>query len=220
MILHIANKNYSSWSLRPWVLLTALEIPFEEHFHWFDDPFEGFSPTAQVPCLVDGDITVWDSLGIAEYVAESFPRVWPEDRAARAFARSAAAEMHSAFSALRTQCSMNCGVRIELHAITDALAKDVARLDSLWSEGLERFGGPFLAGSQFTAVDAFFAPVAFRMQTYGLTLSAPCLAYAERLRALPAMEAWYAAGLAETKRDVKHDVEFPKWGVIVEDLRR
>src|SRR5476651_1882277 len=128
--LHIGNKNYSSWSLRPWVLLTALDIPFTEHQHYFDwqggnERFRDFSPTALVPCLVDGQdtrkITVWDSLAIAEYVAEDYPKVWPRDRAARAFARSAAAEMHSGFSALRTQCSMNVGLRVKMFDTSPAL---------------------------------------------------------------------------------------------------
>ena len=222
--LYIANKNYSSWSLRPWVLLRTLEIGFEERFVPFLQgssyaEFRKFSPTGLVPCLVDGDLTVWDSLAITEYVGEDHPQVWPADRAARAWARSATAEMHSGFSALRNICGMNIGVRVRLHDQSPALKADLARLDELWTEGLEKFGGPFLAGDKFTAVDAFFCPVAFRLQTYGLELSEAALVYAERLRALPAMREWYEAGLAETIRDEPHDAEIPQVGVLIEDLR-
>lgn len=222
--LYIANKNYSSWSLRPWVLLKALDIPFEEIFVPFlegetYEAFRKFSPTGLVPCLVDGDHTVWDSLAITEYAAEDYPRVWPAGRAARAWARSASAEMHSGFSALRNTCGMNIGVRVKLHEITPALAKDIARIDELWTEGLSRFGGPFLAGQSFTAVDAFFCPVAFRIQTYGLEMSETAMTYARRLRALPAMQDWYEAGLAETIRDLPHDAEIPNVGTLIEDLR-
>lgn len=219
--LHIANKNYSSWSLRPWVLLTALDIDFVESLHRFGGPtpFSSFSPSSTVPCLVDGGTRVWDSLAIAEYVAETHPQVWPADRAARAWARSAASEMHSGFFALREQCSMSCGIRVRLHRVDAALAKDLARLDALWVEGLSRFGGPFLAGPTFTAADAFYAPVAFRIQTYGLELSEPAMAYAERMGQLPAMVDWYQAGIAETWRDAGHDPLVARWGEVVQDLR-
>lgn len=222
--LYIANKNYSSWSLRPWVLLKALGIDFDERFVPFlkgssYEEFRKFSPTGLVPCLVDGDLTVWDSLAITEYVAEDHPQIWPADRAARAWARSAAAEMHSGFSALRTICGMNVGVRVRMHEISPALQANLDRIDELWSQGLSRFGGPFLAGETFTAVDAFFCPVAFRIQTYDLKLSDDALAYAERLRAQPTMQEWYEAGLAETIRDEPHDAEIALAGTLVEDLR-
>ena len=222
--LYIANKNYSSWSLRPWVLLKTLDIPFEERFVPFLEgatyaEFRKFSPTGLVPCLVDGELTVWDSLAITEYVAEDHSRVWPTDRGARAWARSATSEMHSGFSALRTICGMNIGVRVRLHEESAALKANLARLDELWSEGLDRFGGPFLAGETFTAVDAFFCPVAFRIQTYGLKLGDKATAYAQRLLDLPAMRQWYADGIAETIRDLPHDAEIPDIGVMLEDLR-
>lgn len=222
--LYIANKNYSSWSLRPWVLLEALGIDFEERFVPFlqgssYQAFRTFSPSGLVPCLVDDTVTVWDSLAIAEYVAEDHPQVWPADRAARAWARSATAEMHSGFSTLRNVCGMNIGVRVKLHEVSDKLQRDLDRIDELWTEGLSQFGGPFLAGSEFTAVDAFFCPVAFRMMTYDLKLSDTAMAYAERLRQLPAMRAWYEAGVAETIRDIPHDAEIPGVGTLVEDLR-
>ena len=222
--LYIANKNYSSWSLRPWVLLKALDIAFEERFVPFLDAgsyetFRKFSPTGLVPCLVDGSLTVWDSLAIVEYVAEDHPQVWPADRAARAWARSASAEMHSGFSALRNICGMNIGVRVKLHETTPALAQNIARLEELWTEGLSRFGGPFLAGDSFTAADAFFCPVAFRIQTYGLDLGETARAYAQRLLGLPAMQDWYEAGVAETIRDKPHDAEIADVGMLIEDLR-
>lgn len=218
--LYIANKNYSSWSLRPWVLLRELGIPFEEKIMPFHGPaFTTFSPSGKVPCLVDGDITVWDSLAITEYLAESHPGVWPADKAARAFARCAAAEMHSGFTALRTQCGMNCGIRVNLHRIDEALQRDLARLNALWNHGLQRFGGPFLAGRDFSATDAFYAPVAFRIQTYAPPLDEAANAYAQRLLALPSMLDWYRAALAETWRDAGHDGEVAEWGTITEDLR-
>jgi glutathione S-transferase len=221
MQLVIANKNYSSWSLRPWLLMKELGIPFEERIYQFGGPtqFTTFSPTGRVPCLVDGTTTVWDSLAIIEYLAETNPAVWPSDRVARAFARSAAAEMHSGFSALRNTCSMNCGVRVRLREVTPALTADLARMEALWADGFARFGGPFLAGAAFTAADAFFAPVAFRIMTYDLAMGAEALAYAQRIRELPSMRAWYAAGLAETWRDEPHEAEIRGYGDVVEDLR-
>jgi glutathione S-transferase len=222
--LHIANKNYSSWSLRPWALLKARGIPFREQLHRFKPggnyaEVRGFSPTGKVPCLVDGDTVVWDSLAIAEYVAERHPGAWPADPAARAFGRSAAAEMHSGFQALRNECSMSIGHRVQLRSPSAALGADVARLDALWSEGLRRFGGPFLVGAEFTAADAFFAPVAFRAQTYGLQFSTAASAYLARLLAHPALQDWQRAAVAEDFRDVGHDEEIAAAGVITADLR-
>jgi glutathione S-transferase len=218
--LFIANKNYSSWSLRPWVLMKECEIPFEERiFEFGQEDFHQFSPTAKVPCLHHLGESIWDSLGITEYLAERHPRVWPADPKARAFARCAAAEMHSGFAVLRNICSMSCGVRVKLVETPKPLARDFARLAELWTQGLSRFGGPFLAGDHFTAVDAFFAPVAFRQQTYGFSLGHAADAYAGRLRALPSMQAWYASALAETWRDPPHDAECLEHGVLLEDLR-
>lgn len=222
--LYIANKNYSSWSLRPWVLMRQLGLPFEEKLRPFGDgaglAFGDVSPSGRFPCLVDGDTVVWDSLAITEYLAEDHPQVWPADRTARAFARSAAAEMHSSFSHLRNICGMNVGIRVELADIPAGLAADIARLDALWSDGLARFGGPFLAGDQFTAVDAFFCPVAFRVQIYDLQLSPPAADYARRLLALPAMRDWYEAALTETWRKDLYEREALAAGRIVADYRR
>jgi glutathione S-transferase len=223
-VLYIANRNYSSWSLRPWVLMRALAIPFEERLVPFEasdrpSPFAAFSPTGKVPCLHDGDVVVWDSLAIVERLAERRPDVWPIDAAARAWARSAAAEMHSGFPALRAVCSMNCGVRVRLHEVPPALARDCARLDALWADGLDRFGGPFLAGGLFTAVDAFFAPVAFRAQTYSPPLAPRSAGYVARLLALASMRAWYEAALAERWRDPEHEADLARSGTVTEDLR-
>jgi len=223
--LLIANKHYSSWSLRPWVLLRTLDIPFREQLVPFaargePNPFLGFSPTAKVPCLRDGDTVVWDSLAITEFLAEREPRVRPADALARAWARCAAAEMHAGFGTLRDICTMNCGVRVRVDPMPPALLHDVARIDALWCEGLDRFGGQFLAGGTFTAADAFFAPVAFRVQFYALPLSTPARAYADRLLAMPAMQDWYAAALVEPWREADHEDEAHRAGVWLADLRR
>jgi glutathione S-transferase len=222
--LFITNKNYSSWSLRPWVLMRQLELPFRERLVplpdgscW--DTFRAFSPSGRVPCLHDGDTVVWDTLGITEYLAERHDGVWPAGPKARAWARCAAAEMHAGFGTLRERCTMSCGLRIRLRDVPPALARDLARLGELWNEGLARFGGPFLAGERFTAVDAFFAPVAFRVQTYGLALDDTSAAYAARLLALPAMRSWYTDALAETWREPEHEAEAEVAGTWLEDLR-
>ena len=221
--LHIANKNYSSWSLRPWVLLKELGIPFDEQFHRFTATdgrsFTSFSPTGKVPLLVDGETHVWDSLAITEYIAEQHPEVWPADRAARAWARSAAAEMHSGFSALRNICGMNVGIRVNLNEVSDALHHDLVRMEELWADGLARFGGPFLAGEHFTAADAFFCPVAFRVQTYNLHMGEKARAYAFRLLTLDSMLAWSRAALLEDFRDASHEDEVLAHGTIVSDHR-
>jgi glutathione S-transferase len=222
--LHIANKNYSSWSLRPWVLMRALKIPFKEVIHPFSDSgnwdeFRRFSPTATVPCLVDGEQIVWDSLAITEYLAEAYPNVWPQQKAARSWARCASAEMHSGYSALRNECSMSCGQRISLHKASPALEKDLARIDELWCEGLQKFGGPFLAGAEFTAADAFFAPVVFRMESYQLALSEHAQGYQALMLDLPAMREWYQAAIEETWRDTPHERDVANIGSIVADYR-
>jgi len=222
--LYIGNKNYSSWSLRPWVLMRELGIPFRETLVPFGgaanpDAFRAFSPTGKVPALVDASITTWDSLAISEYVGERHTGVWPAEAAARAWARSAAAEMHSGFFALRSACTMNCGLRIRLKAVDVPLQKDLTRLEQLWADGLARFGGPFLTGAQFCAADAFFAPVAFRIQTYEPPLDAGARRYAALLLGLPAMQEWYAAALRETWRDAEHEDEARSAGTLIADLR-
>lgn len=223
--LIIGNKNYSSWSLRPWLALRMADVPFEEELqpfvdHGSHDKFRAFSPTGRVPLLVDGETSVWDSLAIVEYVAETHPGLWPTDRAARAYARSVAAEMHSGFSELRNVCTMNCGLRVQLQQRSPALERELGRIAEIWSTGIERFGGPFLAGPRFTAADAFYAPVALRLQTYGISLGAVPDAYAARLLALPPMVEWYQEGIAETWREPDHEAEVLAAGTIISDLRR
>ncbi len=222
--LYIANKNYSSWSLRPWILMRELEIPFNEHVVPFEQEgnwksFRTFSPTGLVPSLHDLGIVVWDSLGIIEYLAERHDSVWPVAPSAQAWARCASAEMHSGFGTLRAQCSINCGIRVRLNEISPALQRDIDRISELWNEGLTRFEGPFLAGETFTAVDAFFAPVAFRIQTYGLILDEVPASYAKRLLALPSMQSWYNDALAEPWREPGHEAEAKQAGTLFEDLR-
>lgn len=222
--LHIGNKNYSSWSLRPWVLMKVIGIPFEEKLHRFvGDPFArsfpDLSPSGKVPYLVDGDLGVWESIAIAEYLAERHHDVWPDDSRTRAWARSAAAEMHGGFSDIRNLCSMNVGIRVKLHRVTPGLHDNLTRLEALWRDGFNRFGGPFLAGATFTAVDAFFCPVAFRFQTYDAPIGADSRAYVDRLLALPAMREWESAALAEDFRDLPHDADCAAAGTITEDRR-
>ena len=210
--LYIGNKNYSSWSMRPWVLLKQAGIPFEEVLVRFDS-FETdsefkrvigpVSPTGKVPVLVDGDLVVWDTLAIAEYVAETWPdkQLWPADPKARARARSVCAEMHSGFTALRSHCPMN--IEADL-ADTGALIwrdqpgvrADVQRLVDMWSALLQEHGGPLLFG-QFSVADAYFAPVCMRLHTYALPVPAPIKAYVDRVRALPGVQAWIAEALGE-----------------------
>jgi glutathione S-transferase len=223
-ILYIANKNYSSWSLRPWVLLTQLGIGFEEILMPFEGAvntkeFSKFSPNGKVPCLHHGQRIVWDSLAICEYLADHHTGVWPEDEETRAWARCACAEMHSGFGALRTVCGMTIGVRVKLFEQSAALTADISRIDHLWNEGLSKFGGPFLAGDTFTAVDAFYAPVVFRYRSFELPLSARAAAYRDRILSLDAMTQWEAAALAETWRDTDHEEEMLRHGEVVADYR-
>jgi len=210
--LYTGNKNYSSWSMRPWVLLKQAGIPFESitvHFDGFgpDSSFKKsiskVSPAGRVPVLVDGELAIWDTLAIAEYVAEQHPdkQLWPADRAGRARARSICAEMHSGFAALRNHCPMN--IEASLPVIGQLVWRDqpdvranVARIVAMWSELLDQHGGPLLFGA-FSIPDAYFAPVCMRITTYGLPVPAPINAYIDRVRALPGVKAWIDEALAE-----------------------
>ncbi|MGR3808436.1 glutathione S-transferase [Pasteurella testudinis DSM 23072] len=206
--LFIANKTNSSWSLRPWILLTQLGIPFEEVQLYFQPDkqlqkidFLQASPISKVPALHHNNMVIWDSLAIVEYIAEDYPQVWASDKAARAWSRCASAEMHSSFVALRTQCSMNTQKFTPLSTPDTALLTELQRIDQLWTDGLQRFKGEFLAANQFTAVDAFFAPVVIRLIHYGLMdyLSPAANAYAKRIYQLPSMQKWLK--LAELEKD-------------------
>lgn len=213
MQLWIGNKNYSSWSLRPWILLVEAGIPFEEKRLRLsteaDSDFKrtllAMAPTGRVPLLVDDEGTaVWDSLAIAETLAERFPQkeLWPADAKARARARSVTCEMHSGFAALRNAFGMNIEARLPevgaklLHEDVAATA-DVARVDALFAESLEASGGPYLFGARFTIADAFYAPVCTRVRTYDLPLSEPSMAYVQRVLTLPSFLAWERDALAE-----------------------
>ena len=222
--LYIANKNYSSWSLRPWVLMQELGIDFEEILIPFSagsswEEFRKFSPSGTVPVLVDGETHIWDSFAIIEYLAENYAGVWPENKQARAWARCASAEMHSGFFALRNQCSMTVGQRVELRQVTPELKKDIQRIDELWSEGLNRFGNQFLASEHFTAVDAFYAPVAYRIRSFLLKLSNTSMEYADRLIHLSSMKKWEDAALKEIWREQSHEEEIKTAGKILQDFR-
>ncbi|WP_343528669.1 glutathione S-transferase family protein [Sphingomonas sp.] len=219
-----ANRNYSSWSLRPWLLMKALGIDFTDRIEPFGavenyEAFRAFSPTGQVPVLLDGERVVWDSLGIALYLAERHPGIWPDDEAARAWAMSAVAEMHGGFGALRGERTMNVGARVDARPPSPRLERDVARLAELWGEGLSRFGGPWLAGPDFSAVDAFYAPVAFRVRTYGIDVGAMGARWVETILAHPAVRNWEEQALAETWREDGHEAELRECGSVREDFR-
>jgi glutathione S-transferase len=205
MRLVIANKNYSSWSLRPWLLLKQLGIPFEEELISFNAPdfaarVRRVNPAGRVPVLVDGELSIWDSLAIVEYAAELKPEagVWPKDRAARARARSLCAEMHSGFAAMREVLGMNCSARFPTPLLPNACRRDVERMLEMWRDTRRQFGagGPFLFGA-FCAADAFFAPVTRRFVTYGIELPPDAKKYVEAIESLPAMQAWLAAAKDE-----------------------
>jgi glutathione S-transferase len=217
--LVIANKNYSSWSMRPWVLMRQAGIPFKEVMLPFDDfepasPFKqgvlALSPAGKVPVLVDGGQAVWDSLAIAETLAERFAdkQLWPADPAARARARSICAEMHAGFTGLRMHCPMNIEAALpEIGALVwrdkPGVRTDVARIQAMWEELLAQHGGPMLFGN-FSIADAYYAPVCMRLRSYALPVSHAVQAYIDRITALPAVAEWIAGALAE-KRFVVED---------------
>ena len=212
MQLYIGNKNYSSWSLRPWLVMTHTGIPFEEVPLRFDDfaadsafrrEVARVNPAGKVPVLVDGDLSVWDTLAIAEYLNERFPdkQLWPRDVKQRALARSVCAEMHSGFQALRGAFPMNIEASLpevgrRVLAENAEAKANLDRIVQLWTDALARSGGPFLFG-EFSIADGFFAPVVSRIKTHALPVPEQAAAYCQRIQALPAMQAWTAAALAE-----------------------
>lgn len=219
-----ANRNYSSWSLRPWLLMKGLGLTFEDELQPFTKPsnyeeFRSFSPTGQVPVLLHEGRTIHDSLGITLYLADRHDGVWPKDPDARAWAQCAVVEMHSGFSALRNDCTMNVGVRVKPKPMSDALKANVARIAELFAEGLSRFGGPFLAGATFTAADSFFAPVAFRVRTYGLDVGTAGQAWVDHILLHPAMLQWESEALAESWREAGHEAELRAAGQVIADYR-
>ena len=219
MTLHltIGNKNYSSWSFRPWLALKVADIPFEETVIPIYEPgskekFLERSPAGKVPILQDGIIAVWESLAILEYLAEKFPdaALWPQDAAARAHARAIASEMHAGFMPLRRQCPMNMWRPVKKLELNVETAANVARIDAMWSNCRARFGGdgPFLFG-HFSAADAMYAPVVSRFHTYGIEVSAGPSAYMQAMMALPAWQEWYAAALKEEWVLKEDEVDWP-----------
>src|SRR6202049_4935701 len=205
--LVIGNKNYSSWSMRPWLALRANNIAFDEvliPLYTGDADKKrilSFTPSGKVPALIDGDVTIWDSLAIIEYLAERFPEIqlWPEDRARRAHARSISAEMHSGFAALRNECGMNLHRPVRAITLSADARANIARIQQIWIECRELYGkfGPFLFGS-FGGADAMFAPVVHRFRTYALEVESDAQAYMDAMMSLPAFQEWTRAGLAET----------------------
>ena len=208
LTLIIGNKNYSSWSLRPWLVLKHAGIPFREHYlpirsaDW-QAQIHSLSPSGKVPVLMDGDVRVWDSLAICEYLAERFPdkRLWPTASAARAEARAVSAEMHSGFQALRQNMFMNIRRRMPTHGRTPDVLADIERIVAIWNDCRARHhhGGPFLFGA-FSIADAMYAPVALRFETYVVNITGVASDYARSLLALPAMREWIAAAHAEKEQ--------------------
>ncbi|WP_429499091.1 glutathione S-transferase family protein [Robbsia andropogonis] len=206
MQLVIANKNYSSWSMRPWVLMTHFDLPFQETLVMLAKPdtveiIRRYSPSGRLPCLIDGRVTVWDSLAICETLAERFPEktLWPTDPVARARARSISAEMHAGFAALRNNMPMNIRARASadrLQRLDADTHADIGRIDAIWSEALAHSGGPFLFG-EFSIADAMYVAVVMRFQTYGPVLSRAAADYMARVIALPAVQSWIAAAEQE-----------------------
>jgi len=207
LTLVIGNKNYSSWSMRPWVALRAVGVAFDEvliPLYTGDADKQKilrYTRSGKVPVLVDGDVTVWDSLAIIEYAAERFPgaQLWPAERAARAHARAVSAEMHSSFAALRRECGMNLRRPVRAKALSPEAASDIARIEEMWTDCRARYGrlGLYLFGP-FTAADAMYAPVIHRLRTYAIPVSPTVQSYMATMQALPAFRQWTEEGLAET----------------------
>src|ERR1700726_449787 len=205
--LVIGNKNYSSWSMRPWLALRASNIAFDEVFIPLytgaadKQRILSFTHSGKVPALIDGDVTIWDSLAIIEYAAEKFPEanLWPKDRARRAHARSISAEMHAGFAALRNECGMNLHRPVGTIALSEQARADIARVEQIWTECRQRHGqaGPFLFGA-FGGADAMFAPVVHRFRTYAIEVTPEARHYMDAMMSLPAFREWTKAGLAET----------------------
>lgn len=198
MKLLIGNRNYSSWSLRPWLVLRHFDLPFEDEVlmlsgEGWRETLAARSPTGKVPVLIDGDLAIPETLAIIEYLADKFPekQIWPADQRDRALARAAASEMHASFTALRSNAPMNLRASHPGKVDADLVRKDLHRIEQLWGDFLSRSGGPFLFGS-FSAADAMFAPVATRIRTYALPISDTAAGYVEAIYSLPAFQDWLA----------------------------
>ncbi|MEL6938163.1 MAG: glutathione S-transferase family protein [Cyanobacteria bacterium J06598_1] len=204
MKLVIGNKNYSSWSLRAWLLLASFDLEFEEQLESLRQPglqarLGQYSPTARVPVLIDGEVVVWDTLAIDEYVSEQYlaGKGWPADVARRAKARAICAEMHAGFMGLRSELPMNCRALRTVHP-SDTAKKDIARVDDIWTSCINEYGGPYLFGD-FSIADCFYAPVVLRFRTYDVALSAAAAQYQETMLKHAALNKWVEAGKAETE---------------------
>ena len=202
--LYIGNKNYSSWSLRGWLVMKLAGAPFREELVQLkgvgpNPAHHGYSPSGYVPVLHDGDTIVWDTLAIAEYLAERHPGMWPADAKTRAWARSITAEMHSGFATLRNDMTMCIRERVDVRPWSDALVANIERVERIWTQSRQRFGSDddFLCGP-FSIADCFYAPVAFRFQTYGVAPKGEALTYWKALLAHPFVREWEKAALAET----------------------
>jgi glutathione S-transferase len=208
----VGNKKYSSWSLRPWLVLKHTGVPFEETVVALDMPdtaqnIRKLSPSGRVPALIDGEVTVWDSLAVCEYLNEKLPekRLWPKDSAARARARSVAAEMHSGFVNLRNDCSMKIVQQYPPKKLRPETQADVDRIVEIWEDCLKRSGGPYLFGKELCIADAFYAPVVSRFRTYSIPVSGAAKAYCDAIWAWPALQAWVADAEKETLRAKLHE---------------
>jgi len=206
MHLVIANKLYSSWSMRPWLIMRAVGLDFEETvipLRQSDTAkrITQYSPSGKVPVLIDGDVKVWESLAIISYLADKYPDkpIWPDGMVARAYAKSIAMEMHGGFMHLRQTCPMNLGKRFATPLMTDDLTANIARIEDIWRQSRARFGsdGPYLFGARFTAADAMFAPVATRLDSYSIDVAADTRAYIDAIYANPHFDAWRKAAFQE-----------------------
>ena len=217
LTLVIGNKNISSWTMRPWVAAVAFNIPFTEVRLLLDQPdtatnIANYSQAGRVPVLLAGEMTIWDSLAICEYLAEQFPdkHLWPQDVAARAMARAITAEMHSGFAALRNDMSMNIQARLPGRGRTPGAQADIGRICEIWEECLARFGHRDFLFGDFSIADAFYAPVVTRFKTYGVALAPALQAYCERVLAHPAVAHWVEEAMREDDPTPKHDLELPQ----------
>lgn len=217
-VLYCGNRNYSSWSLRAWLLLTQLGIPFEERMvavsgGGASEAHRGYSANGLVPCLHDEGFQIWETLAIAEYLAERHPVIWPADALARARARSVSAEMHAGFAALRNAMPMNIKLCLKGRAASAAVQADIDRIVAIWTEARRQFGqgGPWLFGA-FSAADAMYAPVVWRFRTYNVALPAEAAAYRDAMLELPAMQLWQAGALAESARIADCDALAAEYG--------
>ncbi|MES2076703.1 MAG: glutathione S-transferase family protein [Pseudomonadota bacterium] len=217
LTLVIGNKNYSSWSMRPWVAMTAFGIPFQEVRVLLDQPdtanlIANYSACGRVPVLLAGEMTIWDSLAICEYLAEQFQELhlWPQDVAARAMARSVCAEMHAGFADLRGAMAMNIRASHPGKGRSHGAQADIGRISEIWEECLSRFGHHQFLFGEFSIADAYFAPVVLRFRTYGVSLAPALNAYCGRVLAHPAVARWVDEAMAETETAPKHDAEMPE----------